>query len=191
MGLTGEMCLSVSQLKADKMNQWNHMSPYTQTVCITWVMYVNLMWTLLTYSINKWCSVSENTASERSTQAALSPDVKVLSVTGSCSRVTYIKAARKPLHSAFSVNSCKNTAVFRGGSTVSVIDLQAWEDAFHSLPSVCVLQRDQHLSLRTLIWEGSDSLLVWEIIWNTERKVSTCSDCGITILHESSFYSFP
>lgn len=53
------------------------------------------------HSINKWCAISstwKHSASERSTQAFffLSQDVKVSSVTGNCSRVTYMQEASSP-----------------------------------------------------------------------------------------------
>ncbi len=71
------------------------------------------------HSINKWCTASpawKHSASERSERAVLSQDVKVLSVTGSCSRVTHIKAMQEgaSLQSAPTINSCENTAIFMG-----------------------------------------------------------------------------
>lgn len=68
------------------------------------------------HSINKWCTISstwKHSASETSTRAVLSQDVKVLSVTGSCSRVTCMQEASS-LQSAPTINSCENTAVYMG-----------------------------------------------------------------------------
>lgn len=128
------------------------------------------------HSINKWCTVSptwKHCASERSARAVLSQDVKVLSVTGSCSRVTHIKTVQEAssLQSAPTINSCKNTAGFMGTEQRRehqpfwLISRPEWEPELRHIQQasmcMCVCWR---FGVYQLTWEGSGSLLVQNII---------------------------
>ncbi|KAF3855873.1 hypothetical protein F7725_016596 [Dissostichus mawsoni] len=88
------------------------------------------------------------------------------------------KAARKPLHSAFSINSCKNTAVFRGGSTVSdsvIVSLCNYPSFESTELTMCIGEQVNVLS------DDSDFLMVRSTTTGLESYIPTTYTAKVAV----------